>query len=263
MSSVRTRARTPGKAFQRMGFRPAKGRELSPMPGLTLDVFVLALPPETQRGPDGPPEPLAALRAMIRAVSEARVEQPSSRPTWRSGGRRRRPRSQAAGAVVAAAYAADRFASAEYREQLTHAQDRADKAELLVAVDRRRAVLGSVTYSLAGQPYAEVSRPGEAEFRMLGRRTRGPRPRGRGRAGPGLPGAGPARPAPGRGALHHAGDDGGAGDLRRLGFVRDPERDWQPIPYDPAARVRCLFAGLVAGPADPGGAIHRAQARAP
>lgn len=51
MSSVRTRTRTPGKAFQRMGFRPAKGRELSPMPGLNLDVFVLTLP-RSPRGPD-------------------------------------------------------------------------------------------------------------------------------------------------------------------------------------------------------------------
>ena len=47
MSAARTRTRSPGKAFQRMGFRSVKGRELSPMPGLTLDVFLLALP----RGP--------------------------------------------------------------------------------------------------------------------------------------------------------------------------------------------------------------------
>jgi predicted N-acetyltransferase YhbS len=48
MSSVRKRSHSAGKTFQRMGFRLIKGRELSPMPGLTLEVFSLALPRERQ-----------------------------------------------------------------------------------------------------------------------------------------------------------------------------------------------------------------------
>ena len=55
----------------------------------------------------------------------------------------------AAGRVVSAAYEADAFASAEYRARLSQAQDRADQAELLVARDRGRRGLGSVTYSRA------------------------------------------------------------------------------------------------------------------
>jgi ribosomal protein S18 acetylase RimI-like enzyme len=136
----------------------------------------------------------------------------------------------AAGRVVAAAYETDDFASADYRSRLGQAQDRADNAELLVAVDADGAVLGSVTYSLAGQPYAEVSRPGEAEFRMLGV---DPRARGRG-VGEALVQA----------CLDRARRDGATamaictmpemtsaqGIYTRLGFVRDPERDWRPIP---------------------------------
>ena len=137
---------------------------------------------------------------------------------------------EAAGRVVAAAYEADAYASADYRSRLGQAQDRADNAELLVAVDTDGAVLGSVTYSLAGQPYAEVSRPGEAEFRMLGV---APAARGRG-VGEALVQA----------CLDRARRDrvsavaictmqemtAAQAIYRRLGFVRDSERDWQPIP---------------------------------
>jgi ribosomal protein S18 acetylase RimI-like enzyme len=163
-------------------------------------------------------------------VSEARVEQPVERSDVVVRRAASAAEVQAAGAVVAAAYAADQFASAEYREQLTHAQDRADRAELLVAVDRAGLVLGTVTYSLAGQPYAEVSRPGEAEFRMLGV---APEARGRG-VGESLVQA----------CLERARRDGAhavaictmpemtaaQAIYRRLGFVRDPDRDWRPIP---------------------------------
>jgi hypothetical protein len=48
MSAVRKRSHSAGKIFQRLGFRLVKGRELSPMPGLTLEVFSLPLPREPQ-----------------------------------------------------------------------------------------------------------------------------------------------------------------------------------------------------------------------
>lgn len=136
----------------------------------------------------------------------------------------------AAGRVVAAAYIADSFASADYRARLAEAEDRAANAELLVAVDGGGQVVGSVTYSLAGQPYAEVSRPGEAEFRMLGV---DPAARGQG-VGEALVQA----------CLDRARRDGATaiaictmpemtsaqGIYTRLGFTRDPARDWRPIP---------------------------------
>jgi predicted N-acetyltransferase YhbS len=50
MSDVRSKSHSAGKTYQRMGFRLVKGRELSPMPGLTLEVFSLALPREGQDG---------------------------------------------------------------------------------------------------------------------------------------------------------------------------------------------------------------------
>lgn len=44
MSSVRTRGHKAGRSFEREGFRLAKGRDLTPMPGIVLDVFALPLP---------------------------------------------------------------------------------------------------------------------------------------------------------------------------------------------------------------------------
>jgi ribosomal protein S18 acetylase RimI-like enzyme len=151
----------------------------------------------------------------------------------------------AAGRVVAAAYEVNAFADADYRSRLSQAQDRADNAELLVAVDADGEVLGSVTYSLAGQPYAEVSRPGEAEFRMLGV---DPRARGRG-VGEALV----------RSCLDQARRDGATavaictlaemtsaqGIYARLGFVRDPERDWRPRP---SIQLLCYVLQLGARP---------------
>lgn len=49
---VRSRHRGVAKVFQRWGFRPARGRELSPMPGLHLEAYLLRLP-----RPDPPAAP--------------------------------------------------------------------------------------------------------------------------------------------------------------------------------------------------------------
>lgn len=74
----------------------------------------------------------------------------------------------AAGACVRAAYDADGLADAEYGAVLADARARAETADVLVAVDAGGSVLGSVTFSLPGSPWADLAQPGEAELRMLG-----------------------------------------------------------------------------------------------
>ena len=56
---------------------------------------------------------------------------------------------------------------ADYARDLRNAADRARHGELMVAVDETGAVVGTVTFCLPGSPYAELSREGQAEFRML------------------------------------------------------------------------------------------------
>lgn len=67
------------------------------------------------------------------------------------------------------AYEADgQFVGAEhYTSVLADVAGRAGAGELLVAVSPADSVLGAVLYVAAGSAYAEISRPGEAEFRML------------------------------------------------------------------------------------------------
>ncbi|MGK5529062.1 GNAT family N-acetyltransferase [Streptomyces sp. URMC 129] len=124
----------------------------------------------------------------------------------------------------------------EYLTELRDAARRAARAELLVAVDgaadggAEGELLGTVTFVGDGGELAEVAAEGEAEFRMLAVR---PEARGRG-AGEALVRA-CLRRARARGLrrvvlssqshLHTA-----HRLYRRLGFVRAPERDWEPIP---------------------------------
>ncbi|SFD34956.1 GNAT family N-acetyltransferase [Streptomyces aidingensis] len=117
-----------------------------------------------------------------------------------------------------------------YLATLRDTPHRAAEAELLVAVDPADgALLGTVTFAPEG-PYAEISRPQEAEFRML---AVSPAARGRG-VGEALVRAciGRAQSRGMRGIvlstspLMHT-----AHRLyRRLGFARTPERDWSPTP---------------------------------
>jgi GNAT superfamily N-acetyltransferase len=108
---------------------------------------------------------------------------------------------------------------------------RAEKAELMVAVDEADRILGTVTYAGLGSPYAEhVSTPEEGSFRML---VVDPAARGQG-VGEALV----------RWCIDRAHESGvrslrlstlaamaAAGRLYlRLGFVRTPERDWSPQP---------------------------------
>ena len=74
----------------------------------------------------------------------------------------------AVGRITVEAYVDDGFMAADddYLDELGDADRRAREAEVWVAVQDDE-VLGSVTYCLPGTPFAELSRPGEGEFRML------------------------------------------------------------------------------------------------
>src|SRR5687767_13492453 len=75
----------------------------------------------------------------------------------------------AVGAITVEAYRVDGFleGTEDYADTLADAAARFQAADLLVAVDASGEVLGSVTVVRPGTPYAEVSQPGELEFRML------------------------------------------------------------------------------------------------
>ncbi|ANZ38230.1 GNAT family N-acetyltransferase [Lentzea guizhouensis] len=137
----------------------------------------------------------------------------------------------AVGALTLSAYRGDGLLVSEsYGEQLTDAATRHRDAELLVAVDDDGEVLGSVTVALPGTPFAEISAPGEVEFRML---AVSPAARGRG-VGEALVhavcnralAAGATRvvlsSSPAMRSAHRL--------YERLGFARAPERDWSPLP---------------------------------
>lgn len=121
--------------------------------------------------------------------------------------------------------------SDDYLPVLRDARARAEHAEILVAVDPRSAdVLGTVTFVGDGGEYANIARPGEAEFRMLAVHAKG---RGRG-IGEALVRECLTRArALGRDrmVLSSAPEMTAAHRLYgRLGFHRTPDRDWEPVP---------------------------------
>jgi GNAT superfamily N-acetyltransferase len=143
----------------------------------------------------------------------------------------------AAGELVARAYLAlgtPDGKDAEYGEYLEHVRDargRSRDCRVLVAVDADGTLLGSVSYVPgASNPYADVAVDDEAEFRMLGV---DPAMQGRG-AGRALVEACTARArADGRRRVVLAtGPDMRAAHrvYERLGFVRAPGRDFEPVP---------------------------------
>jgi predicted N-acetyltransferase YhbS len=75
----------------------------------------------------------------------------------------------AIGALTLRAYSLDGLLDddSDYVRDLRDATRRAEHADLLVAVDNENAVLGTVTFCLPGSPYSELSKDGQAEFRML------------------------------------------------------------------------------------------------
>ncbi|SDK91038.1 GNAT family N-acetyltransferase [Streptomyces indicus] len=115
-----------------------------------------------------------------------------------------------------------------YIPVLRDVEGRAATSEVLVAVDGDQ-LLGGVTFALYGTPQAQIARPGEAEFRALAVAHAG---RGRG-AGEALV----------RACVDRAREAGCTGVAlstqhmmhsahriyERLGFVRTPERDWNPL----------------------------------
>jgi ribosomal protein S18 acetylase RimI-like enzyme len=138
----------------------------------------------------------------------------------------------AVGRLTVDAYEADGQLGGEhgYEAVLADVAARAADGEVLVAVDPAGEVVGAVTFVLAGSPYAELSRPGEAEFRML---AVAPAAQGRG-VGEALVRACVERAVSlGRTALVLAARDFSARAHRlyqRLGFVRTPELDFSPAP---------------------------------
>jgi GNAT superfamily N-acetyltransferase len=135
------------------------------------------------------------------------------------------------GDLTAAIYVAGGYISlnSEYMARLRDAASRAREAELLVAVQDGEAA-GTVTYCPHGSSWAQLTVAGEAEFRML---AVVPAARGLG-LGEALV----------RHCIARAREDGcvtlrlttepvmhaAHRIYRRLGFVRTPERDWQPQP---------------------------------
>jgi GNAT superfamily N-acetyltransferase len=117
----------------------------------------------------------------------------------------------------------------DYAETLRDVARRVEHAEVLVAVEDGE-VLGSATLVRDGGPYGEIAGPAEVEFRML---AVDPAAQGRG-IGTALVRAclddarrhGRERLVLSSGswmtAAHRVYD--------RLGFVRDPARDWTPVP---------------------------------
>ena len=141
------------------------------------------------------------------------------------------------GELTAGAYAADGVldlgGADPYLAVLRDARGRAEQVETLVAVPatgHAQPLLGSVVFTGAEGAYAEISRPGEAEFRMLA-----VRPEGRGRGvGEALVRACAER-ARERGLRRLVLSSGrrmaAAHRLYgRLGFVRTPALDWSPVP---------------------------------
>jgi ribosomal protein S18 acetylase RimI-like enzyme len=116
-----------------------------------------------------------------------------------------------------------------YRDELADAAGRYHEAELWVAVDGGD-VLGTVAYCPPGSPWRELARHDEGEFRMLAVH---PRARGRG-VGQALADLCERRAREhGATAMVLSSLPSMASAHRiygRLGYTRDPDRDWDPVP---------------------------------
>lgn len=117
-----------------------------------------------------------------------------------------------------------------YLHSLRNVDDRWREADVIVARTPDDVVLGTVTFCLAGTPWAEISRPGEAEFRML---AVDPAAQGRG-VGRALVQACLVRASAAGAAATVISTTPRMVTAQRLyesmGFVRTPDRDWSPRP---------------------------------
>jgi GNAT superfamily N-acetyltransferase len=147
----------------------------------------------------------------------------------------------AAGDVCVAAYQPFLTgAEDDYAERLHDVARRDAEAEVWVAVEGDR-VVGVVTYCRPGSPWREIGRDDEGEFRMLA-------------VDPAAQGAG-AGTALARLCEEHARADGASGMAlsslatmtaahrvyARLGYERDPGRDWSPLPGVDLLAFRKVF----------------------
>jgi GNAT superfamily N-acetyltransferase len=133
------------------------------------------------------------------------------------------------GALTVAAYQAVRDVG-DYAAVLADVERRVRHAEVLVAVSDDGAVLGSVTNVPDGGEYGEIAREGESEFRML---AVAPEAQGRGVGAALVRACVDDARRRGRSALVLSSDAAMTTAHRmydRLGFVRDPSRDWAPQP---------------------------------
>jgi len=144
--------------------------------------------------------------------------------------RRARPAEHALlGELCVRAYAEDGLGPAGYEAMLRDVDARAAAAEVLVA-EAGGELLGTVTLMLEPGLLTEIAAPHEGEFRML---AVSPAARGRGAGAALVHACAAAARACGHRALVCSSQDRmiAAHQLyARLGFVREPARDWSPVP---------------------------------
>lgn len=136
----------------------------------------------------------------------------------------------AAGEVCVAAYHEDGQLAGDYENTLRDVASRVRHGDVLVALDESDRIIGCVTFVLAGERYAELSDPGEAEFRML---AVDPSAQGRG-VGAALVKAcidlAEARQVSGLVICVRDFNVNAQRLYARFGFRRVPEKDWSPLP---------------------------------
>jgi GNAT superfamily N-acetyltransferase len=134
----------------------------------------------------------------------------------------------AVGDLCVAAYEPFLAHAGEYVGTLRDAASRAAAAELLVAVDER--LLGTITFVPDGGPLGEIATADETEFRML---AVSPAAQGRGIGTALLQHIVEETAARGRAGLVCSSQPAMRAAHRiyeRVGFTRDPARDWSPLP---------------------------------
>lgn len=118
----------------------------------------------------------------------------------------------------------------DYADTLRDARSRAQEAELWVAVADDAEVVGTITFAPPGSGYNEVAGPQEGELRML---AAAPEARGRGVGEALVRHCVAHAESLGLRALALSTQPTMAAAHRiyeRAGFVRTPDKDWEPVP---------------------------------